>query len=395
MTLCSGRLTGEDARRWYEDMNRKRILEQYNLPTKPSSDGYYHVYLKSENGRRQIKAKTLKHLEDKVVELSKHLLPTFQYVFECSQEEKLKYVKDPEKRASMENTIYRTKTNYRRFFHETSFEKMPISEISKEDVEEVCMENLTKYDLKKKAFLALRGILKAVFQYAFEQYWIFDNVYDRVDFRKYNLMLMRDSDVNKRVHSDNEIQRMQEYIVETHQKKPEYLPAYALELQMEMGLRIGEVPPLMWSDIVNGNIIISKEQINIRTTRTNQIVEHTKTWKDRTYPVTSSVREILNAIREIHDSEYLFPADTNTGVITNKSIYQYYYRMCKKLNIKLSYDLRKGTHSFRRNAITNVVNKSNGNFVMAAQLFGNTPEVARDYYYTGININDARSVLEG
>lgn len=53
----------------------------------------------------------------------------------------------------------------------------------------------------------------------------------------------------------------------------------------------------------------------------------------------------------------------------------------------------KGTHSFRRNAITDVVNASGGNIILASNLFGNSPEVAKKNYYTGVNVDEALEVL--
>lgn len=50
--------------------------------------------------------------------------------------------------------------------------------------------------------------------------------------------------------------------------------------------------------------------------------------------------------------------------------------MCKNLNIVRVPGVIKGTHSFRRNNITDVVNATNGNEIMASTLFGNTPGVA-------------------
>ncbi len=50
------------------------------------------------------------------------------------------------------------------------------------------------------------------------------------------------------------------------------------------------------------------------------------------------------------------------------------------------YHFRKGTHSFRRNAITDVVNASGGNIILASKLFGNSPEVAKKNYFTGIDM---------
>ena len=40
----------------------KQILSNYNFPQTPSSDGYYHIYVKDssrKNGRKAVKDKTL------------------------------------------------------------------------------------------------------------------------------------------------------------------------------------------------------------------------------------------------------------------------------------------------------------------------------------------------
>ncbi len=56
--------------------------------------------------------------------------------------------------------------------------------------------------------------------------------------------------------------------------------------------------------------------------------------------------------------------------------------------------LIKGTHSFRRNAITKVVNNTGGNVVLASQLFGNSPDVALKHYFTKADAEQARKALE-
>ena len=53
----------------------------------------------------------------------------------------------------------------------------------------------------------------------------------------------------------------------------------------------------------------------------------------------------------------------------------------------------KQQDAFRRNAITDVVNISGGNTMMAAQIFGNSPEMIRKYYYTEENLDNKRNVL--
>ena len=61
----NGRITMDDVRLVRDMMRRTEILEKYHFPTKPSSDGYYHIQVKDETrktGRRQIKARTLEEL---------------------------------------------------------------------------------------------------------------------------------------------------------------------------------------------------------------------------------------------------------------------------------------------------------------------------------------------
>ena len=93
------------------------------------------------------------------------------------------------------------------------------------------------------------------------------------------------------------------------------------------------------------------------------------------------------------NSKYLFPADTETGVITNRAVYYVYQGICDNLGIEISQDTVKGPHSFRRNAITDVVNETNGNIIMASELFGNSPEVAKQNYFTGTDLSVAVKVL--
>nr|MCR4589661.1 recombinase XerD [Lachnospiraceae bacterium] len=73
--------------------------------------------------------------------------------------------------------------------------------------------------------------------------------------------------------------------------------------------------------------------------------------------------------------------------------YEYYRRVCRKLGIKLCREYIKGTHSFRRNATTDIINLSNGNAELESKLIGHSPEVARKHYFTGIDMQNAIKVL--
>lgn len=387
----------------FEDMRKlyamKQIEEQYTFPTKPSSDGYYHVYVKdpeSPSGRRAVKAKTLDRLKEKVYYATRH---TFKEVYHAAQKEKLSFVKNAEKLYSVKNTINVSDSCYKRFFAGTKFEDMLIEEIDKHDIEDLCYSVLRQFDLTNKGFLSFRGILKQTFKYAYEQYYISENPYNRVDYRKYSDMLMDPTPISKRVHTQEELEMIMDEIHAIQEKKPEYITAYALELQILMGLRRGEVAPLTKDDVHENYISITKEQITVKRSSPEShdrdvIVHHTKTYQDRVFPITKDIREFLDRyLPIIKEFDQLFPAPNESGVISNRAAYKLYSRICAKLGIEHTRDCIKGTHSFRRNQITKVANAT-GDLMLTAQMFGNSPTTIQKNYYTGYDLEKGRAALE-
>ena len=110
------------------------------------------------------------------------------------------------------------------------------------------------------------------------------------------------------------------------------------------------------------------------------IVYHTKTYKDREFPITSDISDFIDRLKAACDrfypaSPYLFPDDSKkNGVISNKVVYRLYERMCKKLDIEC--------------------NASGGNIYLASVLYGNSPQSASRHYYTGIDLSEAKALLE-
>lgn len=397
-------LSCEDARKMYEMIEREEIIKSYTFPTKTSSDGYYHIYVKdssTKSGRRQFKSKTLDDLKEKVYQYEKGIngtvRKTFRDVFEIVQSQKLEYVKSKEKRLSVENTIIRTRSDYRRFFEETDFEDKYIDMISKKDIESICMKNLKRYDLRRKAFAGLRGILKSVFDLAFSEYWISDNIYTRVNFHKFSDMIVDDVPIEDRMHTQEELILILNELHLKQKKYPKCSSFFAMEFQIITGTRRGELPPLTWNNVDKDGIWITQSQISHENDF--YIVGHTKNYRKRKFPMTDDLKNLLERMKEMHDKYYpnnnfLFPANTKSGTITNMAVYGVYRRVCRKLGIQISKDLIRGPHSFRRNAITDVANATNGNMVMASSLFGNSPQVAMSNYYGGANLMDAKDILE-
>ena len=383
------------------------FLGKYTLPKKPcKSTGYYNVNVRcsdTKSGRRQIKAKTIEELKQKLIDYDAGIdlmakPKTFDECFHLAMEEILKYTKDPDKKLSAQASIQKYESDYRRFLEDTSIARMYIADIRATDIERSVFENLKMFNLSKKRLSSLRLLFSKTFSYAMQHHLIGENIYtQRCNFSKFKDMTVAPAKTKDRVHSRKELAMMRSFIQEKQRMDPSYLPAYAMELQMLLGLRRGEVPPLQWDDIIEDELgkylSIDKIQVTVKKSRYNpkeydKIVPHTKTGEDREIPIFPELADLLSRIRYVHkrfqiQSDFIFPANSETGCITNYTVYGFYRRMCKKLGIILCREQIKGPHSFRRNVGSRIVNNSGGNVELATQILGNSPEVFREHYYTG------------
>ena len=90
------------------------------------------------------------------------------------------------------------------------------SDITKEDIEDICFFNLERYDLRKKAFLSMRGIIKSTLEFAYRKKWSDENAYHRVNFKEFDDMLIAETPIEIRAHSDAEVDAI---LAELHQKQ--------------------------------------------------------------------------------------------------------------------------------------------------------------------------------
>lgn len=400
----------DDMRKMYKMKEYENILLKYTFPEHPSSDGYYHVNIRDLSKKRkyrQVKAKTYEDLAMKIIDIElgydSHASPatmTFKKVFEIVLEEKLRYVKDEERRASVMNTLSRLKYTYKIYFKDTWFEELPIDEITSKHIEKICLYNLERNQLKPIEFASLKSAILAVMKHAYQEHWIQDNPYYRVNFTKYKDMMVPPTRAEDRMYPEETVQKFLQYLRWHEEKYPKKFAAFALELQILIGGRRAEIPPLQWTDIKDTHLEIKKELLSVRDENDHlcyKLVHHTKTNKDRVFPLTAEVRDFLIRLIKNHQklglqSEWLFPDLQGRwlGTVTGTQTYSIYRKACSVLGIKNKYYM--GPHSFRRNGITKVMNKT-GNAVLASKLYGNSPIIAEKHYYAGIDIDQALEAL--
>ena len=410
--MADGNMDSGIARELYEVMRDNEILSHYTFPKTRSSDGFYHIQVKDPtkpSGRRQIKSNNIDSLRAKVLDhehgVNGQSRKTFRDVYVITQEKTLRYVKDPNKKLSVMNSVSRHYQSYERFFVGTEFERKYIDEITVNDIEQVCLFNLERYDLRARAFGSMRAIISTAFKLAFKEHWVEENTSNRMDYADPQLknMILPNVLIEDRAHTEDELVNLYRACIEKLSSRDSLFTARALKFQILTGLRRGEVCPLRWTDIKVSKkgtpfIEISQEMIEVKKSKVNPksyctIVPHTKTDKDRRIPVWDELQEVLDELKVAHDkyfpeSPYLFPAENESSCLNLHSVYNFYYRLCTKLGITICRDEIKGTHSFRRNFAERIDDPE-----MSSKLLGNDERVLKSNYFDGLNLENAREVL--
>jgi len=390
-------------------MNVQDILAKYQklLPTDARNDGYWYINIPDpsrKEGRRKLKSRTYSGLLQKILEYESghysQIIKTFEEMYYLIQEQRLEDVRDQERLYARTSTVSRQDSTYRRYFQGTAFAEMPLDRITARDIDYVLQLNLQRYSVRHTGFKEMTQIIKRVFDKAYRRDMIQVNPCDKVEWNSdvYSNKFISSTGIKKRTYTDDEMNRLWDHELDVIRRRPGFLTAYAMLLQMQTGLRRGEVCGLRWSDITtdeSGFRYLTIYRELVRVPKRNgipehqRLVEHTKTSRDRTIPIWPELAELLDAIYAISGNNiYIFPGDSDDGCLGIYSVYAHYRRSCSAIGIPIQKDTIRGPHAWRRNFA-----KRMGDSEMASHLLGNTREVCEQNYSDAIDFDEARQRL--
>lgn len=391
-------------------MKVQEIIDKYQrwMPAAPRSDGYWYIYVPdrtSKGGRKRLKSKSYADLIRKIEAFEAghygRVMKTFDEMYYLIQDQRLDGITDSEKQAARTSTVVRQNQTYKRFFADTTFVSLHIDSIKPNDIDVFIKMNLKRYSVIKSAFDAMVQILKKVFDKAYRREIIDSNPCDRIewDSDEYINKLVSSAGIKERTYTEKEMDLLWDHEQSIIAKRPHFLTPYAMLLQMQLGLRRGEVCALQWDDITtdkNGTRYITIHRMLRKVPKHNGIPEHqeishhTKTSKDRTIPLWKEVTDLLDAIYEISGSGiYVFPGEIADGCLGINAVYKHYTRACSAVGVPIQKDIIRGPHAWRRNFA-----KRLGNSYLSSHLLGNDQKVCEENYSDAIDFEEAREQLE-
>lgn len=375
LALDSSIIDIEDVKRQLIMKEREELLSQHPWSISEGKDGKWRTYLPDkERGRKMVKRTTKKAIEDVVIEFYKQKKQksdskTFDDVYHSWRKVQDNLVCD--------NSIAKYNTDYKRYFENSDFSKKEIEKITEEDIKVFICNTVKSKKLCKKACKTLFGYIRNTINSARINKLIKDNPMEFLaakQFYTYCTEIKRPK--SKIIVSDEDMVKLYEQFYEDYKNKPEYIPTYAVHLATLTGMRVGELSALSWDCITDSYIIINKSEKYNRITK-EYFIDETKNKKERIFPITDEIRNLLNMIKSIelsngYISKWVFSND-------NGRVHANIISSCLKNKcIQLGIDTR-GIHALRR-TVNSKMRCDGVSSTVAASLLGHTSEVNEQYY---------------
>ena len=292
---------------------REEILKRHHYTIWHSEkEDVWYTYLPDNskaNNRKKIKRKSKRDLEDII----------YDYYLSVQSEQ----VEMRSKDLSIENmfyefmkhkakevnggTIKRMMTDWSRFYEpDKEFITMPVKALTKIDVDDFFNAVLERYDLKKKAFYNMCGILKQTLEYAVDAEYIEKNPY-RIKVNKKKFVSSSKKPSEKEVYQADEKERLIDEMERRMRNNPSNTAPLAVMLDFELGTRKGEILAICKADIVGNRIHIHRQLVEEFDTSDLDhiksmgfcVVDYTKSEDgDRWLPLTDKAKNIIRRIED-------------------------------------------------------------------------------------------------
>ena len=325
---------------------REKILKIHSYAITPpaSENGRWQTCYKDEKGKRKnIKAQTKEELLDKLIPIyfsDSHLDKlTFYGLYEEWLEYKATVTNSP-------NTIKRHKQHYRKYFETSVLHDKKIKKIYELLLEQECNRIVKEFNLTRKEWCNARTILNGMFEYAVRKKYLTDNLMNKVQILIKFRQVVRKTGKTETYNSE-ELAEINKFLDREYEETQD-ASFLAVKVNFLLGLRVGELVALKWSDLNDANHIhIVREEIRDQTDNSYEVVEHTKTHKDRFVVVVPKALDILNRIER--QGEYIFMRDGERITAIRIATILRKYANYQGVRIKSSHKMRK-TYASNLNA---------------------------------------------
>lgn len=305
-----------------KNMKDQEYLKKHKYKIYQNKDGRWVTYLP---GRRRIQRSDRAQLEALVIEYYKSnaTSPSVIDIFKEWNERRVSLGK------IKPSTATRFDHDFEKFFGD--FGERKLEEITPNDISSFLEDQLSEYQLSRKAFSNLKTLTKGIFKRAkrlgYFPYPV-ELIFSDLDVSDVNFR-PKVIDDSKEIFYDDELEMVTDYCKD-HTND---LSCLGVLLMFATGLRVGEVVALKGNDILNGEIFVHRTETQFRLNGKNyfEVSEYPKTPAGvRRVIVPDSYLWLLDILRKKED--FIFIGMHGKRMHTNQ-IRKRLYQICRNLDI--------------------------------------------------------------
>ena len=323
---------------------REKILlvHPYSITPPASENGRWQTCYKDGQGKRKnIKAQTKEELLDKLIPIyfsNTHLDKlTFCGLYEEWLDYKTTVTNSP-------NTIKRHRQHYHKYFEPSALHEKKMKKIDELLLEQECNRIVKEFNLSRKEWCNIKTILNGMFTYAVRKRYLAENPMDKVQvYVKYRQIVKKSGKTE--TYNTEELQELNRYLEGMYAETDDTV-FLAVKINFLLGLRVGELVALKWDDCQNlSHLHIVREEVRNQVTNQYEVVEHTKTNRDRYVILVPKAVSLLQRIPK--QGEYIFMR--NGERITARQIAYVLEKFAERQGVKT-----KSTHKMRKTYASNL-----------------------------------------
>lgn len=323
---------------------RENILKihPYAITPPDSEGGRWQTCYKDEKGKRKnIKAQSKEELLDKLIPIYFANTHIDKLTFYGLYEEWLAYKATV---TNSSNTVKRHKQHYRKYFEPSVLHGRKVKKIDELMLEQECNRIVREFNLSRKEWCNIKTILNGMFTYAVQKRYLAENPMDKVQiYVKYRQIVKKTGKTE--TYNTEELEELNRYLDKMY-TETEDVAFLAVKINFLLGLRVGELFALKWEDCRElPHLHIVREEIRNQETNQYEVVEHTKTNRDRFVVLIPKAVAILQKIPK--QGKYIFMRDGER--ITSRQVAYVLEKFAERQGKRT-----KSTHKMRKTYASNL-----------------------------------------
>ena len=310
-------------------------LHTFAITPPKQPGGRWQTYYKDINGNRKcLKAGSEEDILKKLVDVYLNNSYIDNIKFDILFNEWLDFKKTI---TDSPNTITRHRQHYNKYFASCALSGKKLRQLDSLTLETEFNRIVRENCLSRKEWTNIKTIPKGMFEYAIRKSYLDTNPMDKVQ------ILVRYRQVAKKsgktqTYNSEELLQLNQYLDAKYTESGD-TAFLAVKLNFLLGLRVGELVSLKWSDISDNHLHIVREEIRNQEKGTYEVVEHTKTHSDRFVLLIPRAIALLEKID--CQGEYIFTR--NGERLTSRQIAYVLEKYAERQGVQT-----KSTHKMRK-----------------------------------------------